>query len=46
MLKNLCNLIFSTSELGTDFIVELIMLIILIFLCFGGFRQLVGGGRR
>lgn len=46
MLKDLCTLIFGTCELSTEFICEFMLFIVLIFLCFGGFRQLVGGGRR
>lgn len=46
MLKNLCDIFFSTYDLSLEFVCELVMFWILIFLCFGGLRSLIGGSRK
>lgn len=46
MLKNLCDIFFSCYDLSIEFICQLVMFFVLIFLIFGGFSKLVGGGRR
>lgn len=46
MLKNLCDIFFSSYDLSIEFVCQLVMFFILIYLVFGGFRALVGGARR